>query len=308
VKTHRLFAAVLLACLLVFAAGCVIQITIPSKGKAAPDDPSNVISKAVAVQMQAALTEFQAKRQTLRVIQRKGAKPAYLLADVKDLIDQTGKNLQQTIEDVQPGEMEALGDWAADQIQSIQGAFTATPGRRTASFSGVSTPRAIAVVASLGGLSLQTLAAVNAKPQPETVPVETANHFLDQVESIISRIFDLASREDLWVKLWVGSTDSDSTFRFWPFALGKGATRDESTKVIQTDGDQKVLRGLYAYEAEHPDGAVTKFVQFLNPADGPSAVHTRSELLDLVNDSSFFCCRFEDGYCGHVADEKKCHP
>ena len=41
---------------------------------------------------------------------------------------------------------------------------------------------------------------MNAAPQPEMVPVETANHLLDQVEGVISRIFTLASHDDLWVK------------------------------------------------------------------------------------------------------------
>ena len=109
------------------------------------------------------------------------------------------------------------------------------------------------------------------------------------------------------MKLWVGSTPAPkATFRFWPQGKIKGSA--PAPTIIQTNGKRDhVLRGLYAYEAAWAKGAVTELVEYPSPA-GASAAELASERLDLVNGSSFFCCRFNEQYCHHVDDEKECRP
>ncbi len=121
---------------------------------------------------------------------------------------------------------------------------------------------------------------------------------------MVSRILFLAEHDDLEVKLWVGSTPAPATFRFWPQGKVKGAA--PAPFILETNGKrERVLRGLYSYQAAWAKGAVTELVAYPSPA---GALADRSEQLDLVNGSSFFCCRFNKQYCHHVANEKECRP
>jgi hypothetical protein len=171
---------------------------------------------------------------------------------------------------------------------------------------GLSTPRAVAVVASLRWLALPGLERVNAAaPQQGTINAERTNQLLDQLGAVVGRIFFLAKRDDLEVKLWVGSTPAPkATFRFWSAGQVKGSA--PAPTIIQTNGKRdRVLRGLYAYHASSGKGPVTQLIRYPNTTGAPADA---SEPLDLVNDTSFFCCQFEDGYCRHVAKEKECRP
>ncbi|HEX5718321.1 MAG TPA: hypothetical protein VF179_19320, partial [Thermoanaerobaculia bacterium] len=109
---------------------------------------------------------------------------------------------------------------------------------------------------------------------------------------------------DLEVELWVGSTPAPkATFRFWSQGNIKGST--PAPTIVQTNGKRKrVVRGLYVYKAAWTKGAVTEVVEYPNSA----AASLESERLDLVNDSSYFCCQFKEAYCHHVDDEKECRP
>jgi hypothetical protein len=308
-KTDRFFAiraaAVLLAGLLLAAGrptGQTYTYRIDSRS-GSPDDSTKVLAGALAKQMEKVQKTFDANRRTLHTVQLRNGKPAYARQDVANLIDHTQGDLDRAIANVRPVGLEPLRDWTTDALQRIQQQLAATPGQTAVSFHGFSTPRAVAMVASLGRLPLG-LASVGSAAQPETVPAATADSLLDQVENVISRIFVLASHDDLEVKLWVGSTAPHAKFSFWPQGHAKGST--PAPKIIRTDGTQDhVLRGLYVYRATHADGAVTELVQYPNPAGDPAA-QTPSERLDLVNGSSFFCCRFNESYCQHVANEKEC--
>ena len=66
-------------------------------------------------------------------------------------------------------------------------------------------------------------------------------------------------------------------------------------------------QGLRTEAGKAGQGAVTELIAYPNPA-GASAAGIASERLDLVNGSSFFCCRFDQQYCQHVASKKECHP
>jgi hypothetical protein len=124
------------------------------------------------------------------------------------------------------------------------------------------------------------------------------------VGEVVGRIFFLAERDDLEVELWVGSMPApQATFRFWPQGKVKGST--PAPTILRTNGKREhVLRGLYSYRAAWAKGRVTELVEYPNPAGAPLA----SERLDLVSGSSFFCCRFSEQYCHHVANEKECRP
>ncbi|HEY2736885.1 MAG TPA: hypothetical protein VGK45_00685 [Thermoanaerobaculia bacterium] len=300
-------AAVALAGLLMLAAGSPAAGQITFKyhlGKStARESSTKELAMNLAAQMQAVQETFIKNRNLLHLMTVHG-KSVYLHQEVAELIAHTGEDLDKAIDHVQPTEMAPLRAWAANAIQGVEDQLT-PPGQTAAAFHGVSTPRAVAVVASLGGLSPSWLASVSAGPQQDTVPADTSNGLLDQVGNVISRIFFLASHDDLVVKVWVGSTAAHSTFSFWPQGRITGTT--PAAKIIRTDGTQTVLRGLYAYKVTHTDGAVTEFVQFPNPA-GASPAQTPSEQLDLVNGSSFFCCRFNESYCHHVDNSSDCQP
>jgi hypothetical protein len=270
------------------------------------ESSSKKMAKALAAETAEVRQRFGENRRALRTVPGPGGRPVYLRKDVVNLIAHTGEELDRAIANVEPKGTEPLRAWAAVKIRSAQDQLARPPGRTAASFSGASAPRAVAVVASLGGLSLPLLASLTASaPRQDTVPAETSDRLLDQVENVISRIFFLASHDDLEVKLWVGSTVPHAQFSFWPEGRIQGTTK--SSLIIRTDGTKTVLRGLYDYQASHAEGPVTELVQFPNQA-GAAGAQMESERLDLVNGSSFFCCRFNEVYCHHVADEKECRP
>jgi hypothetical protein len=267
-------------------------------------DSDKALSEALALQLAEVQKTFDANRRTLHTVRLRNGKPAYARQEVANLIDHTQGDLDRAIVNVQPAGLEPLRAWSADALHRIQQQLAATPGQTAALLPGAATPRAVAVIASLGRLPLE-LAGVGAAPQAEAVPTATADSLLDQVGNVISRIFSLASHDDLYVKLWAGSTAPHTTFSFWPEGQIKGSALAIST--IQTDNTRDhVLRGLYSYKAVHADGAVAEFIQYPNPA-GASATQTLIERLDLVNGSTFFCCRPKEDYCHHVASEKECH-
>jgi hypothetical protein len=304
-KTDRSFAtraaAVLLAGLLFATGSPAGQLSINLGGLSIGfESSSKKLAKALTQKTQEAKEKFDANRRALRIVPLPGGKQAVARKDLNELILKTKNDVNQAIESLGP-KTGPLDAWATEEIQRIQGALPRT--RTAASFS---TPRAVAVVASLKGIPLGLASIATAAPQPETVPVETSNQLLDQVGNVISRIFFLASHDDLEVKLWVGSPAKHTTFTFWPQGQAKGSAPEHSD--IRLDGTKShVFRGLYAYNAIRIDGVVADLVQYPNPEGAPAA-KISSEPLDLVNGTSFFCCRFDEHYCQHVASEKECQP
>lgn len=285
-------AAVLLACLFVTAdRPATGQITFRVGGTTLTvESSSKRLAKALAKETEEVRETFAESRRALNTVPGPGGEPAYLAEEVSGLIARTGEDLDKAIENVEEPGLAGLRAWSAEELRSIQEELAAP------------TPRAVARVASLGGLPL-----LAAAPQQETVPAGTSDRLLDRVGEVVNRIFFLASHDDLEVKLWAGSTPAQKvTFRFRPQGQIKGST--PAPTIIQTNGTRnKVLRGLYVYEAAWAKGAVTELIKYPNPA-GASAAVLASERLDLVNGSSFFCCRFDEQYCQHVASEKECSP
>lgn len=303
-------AAVLLAGLL-FAAGppAAGQITLRVGGATLTlESSSKKLAKALAQQVGEVQQRLDANRRALRTVRGSGGKPAYVRQEVAGLIAGTEKDLDLAIGQIGEPDLDALRAWSAEEFQRLEQDLAALSGRSAASFPGLSAPRAVAVVARLGSFPQTVLArAGSAAPQPETIPAERSDRLLDQVGEVVGRIFLLAERNDLEVKLWVGSTPAPkATFRFWSQGRIKGST--PAPTIIQTNGKRdRILRGLYAYQATFGKGPVTELVQYPVPAGAPAA-QLASERLDLVNGSSFFCCRFSEQYCHHVANEKECRP
>jgi len=190
----------------------------------------------------------------------------------------------------------------------------------------------VAVVASLGRFPLPTLASVAAgapkrtpakpktshkaappaapkpapppPPPPVTVPAATADRLLDQIGEVVGKLFFLASHDDLEVNVWFGSTpETKVAFSFWPAAPGQAPP---SRMTVRTNGRRDhVLRGEYSYEAAWIKKAVTQKLVYVDPG-GAASVSSPGEELDLVDGSSFFCCRFKEGYCHHVESEQEC--
>lgn len=261
----------------------------------------------MAIQVGMVKKQYDENRRALRTVQGPDGKPAFLQQEVAGLITRTGQDLDQAIEKVQPAGTEPLRAWAAAELERIQKEIPAAPGP-TASFPGFAASHAVAVVASAKPPKPAPSKPAPPKPapsKPATIPAETSNRILDQVEEVVERIFVLASHDDLEVKLWVGSMPTPkATFRFWPQGKIKGSP--PGPLIVQTDGKKDhVLRGLYSYRVSWGKGAVTQVIEYPNPTN-PSAVGMASERLDLVNGSSFFCCQLNDGYCRHVDDEKEC--
>jgi len=224
------------------------------------------LAVALAAQMNAVQETFTTNRRALRTVRSPNGLPAYPRQEVANLVSRTGQDLDRAIANIQPGDLEPLRAWSADAIQRIQGELAAS----------------------------------------ETVPVEASNRLLDQVGNVISRIFFLASHDDLEVKIWVGSTPPRAAFSFWP--QGHVRTPASAPTVVRTNGSKDhILRGLYAYQASYTEGTVTKVIQYPLPAGAP-APQRPSERLDLVNGSSFFCCSFDAQSCRPVASEGDCHP
>ncbi|HEV2851322.1 MAG TPA: hypothetical protein VHC97_00805 [Thermoanaerobaculia bacterium] len=280
---------------------------------------SKELARAITLQVGEVRDRFSANRRALSTVPGPDGKPAYLPQEVNGLILRTREDLDKAIEKAQPAGTEPLRAWSAAEIDRIQQELAAaTP---IASFSAPSSPRAVAVAASLREFGLPMFASAKpprpkpappkpappkpVSPKPVTVTAGTADRILDEVGEVVNRIFVLASHDDLEVKLWVGSTPTPkATFRFWPQGNIKGSPPDPL--IVQTDGKKDhVLRGLYSYRVSWGKGAVTQVIEYPNPTN-PSAVGMASERLDLVNGSSFFCCQLNDGYCRHVDDEKEC--
>lgn len=251
-------------------------------------------AKALAQQVTEVQQRFGANRRALRSVKGPGGAPAYPRQEVTGLIARTGEDLDQAIEQIGESDLDALRAWSAEEIRRIQQEAEAVPGQTAAWSSGDFTPRAVARVAILGAASL---------PREETIATKTSDRLLDQVGEVVSRIFFLADRDDLEVELWVGSTPAPKvTFSFWSQGKVRGAAPEPS--IVRTNGKRgHVVRGLYSYKAAWTKGAVTELVAYPDPA-APLA----SERLDLVKGSSFFCCRFNEQYCHHVASEKECRP
>jgi hypothetical protein len=326
VKTDRFStraAVVLLAGLLLAdglpAAGRTIQLG-RLKMKFSVDSPTRQLAQALAPEVEKVKNSFDTNRRALRTVPGSDGKPAYLRPEVAGLIARTGEDLDKAIEKVQPSALEPLRAWSADALGRIQGELAPPPGPRTAALpSGLFTPRAVAVVASLRGFPLLALAKPKATkpksakpkaaappqaapPPQDTVTAEKTDSLLNQVGELVGRILFLANHDDLEVKLWVGSTAPHATFSFWPQGRIKGSA--PAPTIIRTDGKRDhVVRGLYVYRAAWTKGAVTELIEFPKPAGTSVAM---SERLDLVNGSGFFCCRFNEQYCHNVANEKEC--
>ncbi|MFL6233035.1 MAG: hypothetical protein ACJ76N_07870 [Thermoanaerobaculia bacterium] len=313
-KTDRLSvtraAALLLAGLLLAtghaATGGPFRIGL-GRVKITYESRTKQLAQALTLEVKGVQTRFDDNRRALRALKGSDGKPAYLRKDVADLIDHTGKDLDTAIVKVQPSDLQPLRDWVADELGRIQGELPPAP-KNASLFA----PQPVAVIASLGSppKKKKTPAspkpappAIPAAPPPDTVPTEKTAGLLDEVGKVVSRIFTLASTDNLTMKLWVGSTVPHATFSFWPQGKLKGST-PAPPNIIRTDGKKgDVLRGLYVYKATYSKGPVTEFIEYPPPA---SAQVTPSERLDLVNGTGFFCCRFDEHYCHAVATEKEC--
>jgi hypothetical protein len=292
-------AAVLLVGLL-FVAGLPAagQIRIGIGGlQITVETPSKRLAKALAQEVKEVQRRFDENRRALRAVQGPGGKPAYLREEVIDLIDRTGKDLDQAMEQIGKADLDPLRAWAIEGLQGVQKELAPPSDRRAAAL-----PAAVARIASLGSFpSPGPESVIAAVPNQETISAERANGLLDQAGVVLSRIFFLAERNDLRVKLWVGSTPThQARFAFWSRGQIKGSEPERS--FIRTDGKQEVTRGLYSYHASLATGSITEIIEYPNPA-----AQAESERLDLVNDTSFFCCRFKEQVCEHVANEKECH-
>ncbi len=268
--------------------------------------PSDRLAKELAQGVKEVQQRFDVNRRALPLVQGPGGEPAYPLQEVAGLIDRTQRDLDQAIERLGKPELEALRAWSAAELELVRGKLAAPAAGIAAMPRGLSMPRAVAVVAGLGSLRLPGLAALSAAaPQQATITAGRANGLLDQVGQVVGRIFFLAENNDLEVKLWVGSTPAQpARFRFWPRGKVKGTA--PAPAIVRTNGRRDhVVRGLYNYSAAWSKGAVTELIEYPSSASAPS-VRQESEQLDLVSGSGFFCCRFNEQYCHHVANEKDC--
>ncbi|HEX6904711.1 MAG TPA: hypothetical protein VF789_33700 [Thermoanaerobaculia bacterium] len=294
-------AAVLLAGLLVLAGlPAAGQIVIKFGGKGG----SSKLAVALAKQVKEVKKRFEANRRALRGERGPGGK-AYPSQEVISLIARTEQDLDQAIERVGEPDLDALRAWAAEEFGRIHGELAPPTGQTVASLQDLSTPRAVAVVATLG--SLPRLASSKTEASQEAaITAEKADGLLDQAGAVVSRIWTLADRNDLEVDLWVGSTPEQKVeFTFWPKGLIRGTTPASKAKLIITNNKKgRVLRGLYAYKAAFGKGSVAQLIQFPVPSGAPEAKPSLS--LDLVKESSFFCCHFERQICAHVDDKKQC--
>lgn len=280
------------------------------------NSPSKKLAEALAPQVQEVQTKLAENRRALPIVQGSDGKPTFLRQDVASLIAHTGEDLDKAIVNVQPSKLEPLRAWSAVELRRIQAELTALPGPKTAAFSsGPPAPSAFAVFASFSSPPKHAKpkharpkaetpkpeAPKPVAPPPDTVPAEKSNSLLDEVGEVVSQIFVLASHNDLEVKLWVGSTAPHTDFSFW--SAGQIKMDSKATHTVRTNGKLEVIRGLYYYHAASDRGAVTEFIEY-SPSAGTQA--TAGERLDTVKGSRFFCCRFDQHYCHHVANEKDC--
>jgi len=290
-------AAFVLACLLLTPAHPSSgQIRIPlgvwhsSSGK---------LAGALAKAVKQVRKRFDKNRRALPTVKGPGGEQIHPRQEVAGLIALAEKDLDQAIEGVGEPGLAALESWAAEEFRRIREELAAAPGGQTAA--SFFAPRAVAVVASVGGGGIAKTAAT----QPETLTAGRSRKLLDEVAQVIERIFFLASKNDLEVDLWVGSTPAQQVmFSFWPQGSVKGSP--PANDIIRTNGKrERVLRGLYFYRASYSQGPITELLEYPSQSASP-APQSRSARLDLVNGSRFFCCRLGEKYCHHVDDQKEC--
>ena len=296
-----------LAALLLLAAGppasgqISFNFKIGGKGKTSR---TAEVSKALAQEVAAVRQRFDQGRQALPVVTSPGGAPAHPRQAVVELIDVTERDLDRSIERVQEPELAGLRAWASAGIQSVREQLQTAPGARAVASS--AGPQVVAVVASLGAYPLPAAAPAKNEPrEQDTVAAERARQLLDQVGQAIGRLLFLAENDDLEVKLWVGTTPAQrARFRFWPQASVKGFP--STPAEIRTNGKlDHVMRGLYFFSVSNSIAATGGTV--VESFQGGSGKN-RDEALDLVNGSSFFCCRFENKVCHHVDSDKDCRP
>ncbi len=305
VRRRRAGAALLAGLLLAAGSAGALQLGFSFKiGKR-----QSSLAGRLAKEVGAVRGRFDQSRAALPTVAGPGGRPFHSPRAVAALIDATEGDLDRAIAQMGEPGLAALRDWAAEGFRQARGQLEAPPGVRTVGYGG---PRAVAVVASLGGAYPPPLAPPSSPDAAAAgAEAERSDQVLQRVGQILERLFVLADKDDLEVSLWVGSTPAQrATFRFWSQGFVKGSP--PAPLIVRTNGTQKrVLRGLYSYSAAlggqaaieypAPAGAVTARHAGLDQAGG-------SERLDLVNGSGFFCCRFEESYCHHVDDAKDCQP
>lgn len=342
-RPRRRAATVLLAGLLLAASAPAwgqLGFRIQFGGRRPQETKASVVAVALAKAVQQVQQRFDQGRRALPVQTGPGGEQAYPREKVMELVDVTEKDLDQAIERVGEPGLAALRYWAAEELRRVRSELEISPGARIAAAS--RGPQAVAVVASLGSYALPASdspcpcaangsaagahskelagAKVSLYPLPgvvqaktearqqDTIGAERSNQVLEHVGQMIGRLFFLAANDDLEVDLWVGSTPKQpAAFRFWSQGFGKGSP--PAPTIIRTNDKRKrVLRGLYSYRASFGDGPVVEYLS--RDASGPAhaGLGDDSERLDLVNGTSFFCCRFDDKYCHHVDSAKDCRP
>ncbi len=288
-KTDR-FASVSTRAAAVVLAGLLLAASQPAAGQIfiRVGGKKSAMSVALARQVGEVLNRFQKNRRALHGVQGPDGQTVVPQEEVAALIARTEQDLDQAIEKVGEPGLDAMQAWVAEEFRSIQEDLAPPKD---------STPHAVAVVASLERFSYASA------PQQKTIPAETSNRLLDRAGEVASRIFLLAKKDDLRVKLWVGSTpERQISFEFWPQGKVKGVT--PVSDRITTNGKGEVLRGLYSYRAVWTRGPVRELIEYPSLAGSPN----ERGGLDLVAHPSFFCCQFNDHYCGHVKSEKECRP
>lgn len=256
------------------------QIVIRFGGK------KSAMSVALAGQVGKVVKQFEKNRRALRGVKGPDGQTVFPQEEVAGLIARTEKDLDQAIQQVGEPGLDALRAWVAEEFRNIQEDL-APPDP---------TPHAVAVVASLERFSYASAS------EQKTIPAETSNRLLDRAGEVASRIFLLAKKDDLRVKLWVGSTpERQVEFEFWPQGKVKRVT-PIGDKITTNGKREGVLRGLYSYRATWTRGPVAELIQY------PSLAGSRNEYggMDLVTRPSFFCCEFKGESCHHVENEKQC--
>jgi hypothetical protein len=281
---------------------------------------SSKLAKHLAEEMKRVRQKFTDDRAALPIVPGPGGVPAYPRQAVVDLVNSAERELDHAVEQVKEPKLAGLRAWGDEQIENSRRKLERPATLAAAAFSG---PRPVARFASFSGGAKHKPQTPKASPKadpplppapPKPDPLEATTvgttetqQILGQVEKVIEQIFSFADKDDLEVKLWVGSTPAEhATFRFWPKSSAQGAP--PAPTIIKTDGWEKhVLRGLYDYKASATLGSKS-VATILESGPGPtgSAPSLANEKLDLVNGSSFFCCRFDDNYCHHVDNPKEC--
>jgi hypothetical protein len=262
--------------------------------------------------------KFADDRAALPIVKGPGGAPAYSRKAVFELIDSTQKEFDQAVLRVKEPRLAGLQAWADEALEESR--HQVEKPTAVAAFSAPRAGSGFTTTANGKGRGARKTPhkatppppSPPAPPKPDpleatTIGTSEAQQVLGQVGRAIERIFFLADKNDLEVKLWVGSTPAEhATFRFWPKSSAQGAP--PAPTILTTDAKKDhVLRGLYEYRASATLGskAVTEVLES-GPGPAGSAPSLASERLDLVNGSSFFCCRFNDNYCHHVENEKEC--